>query len=555
MSIVNSIRDWIRNGTSHTPATTAREHFVENVADTLSGLLTATKVAVPIIMVGWGLFDAFRAYTTSVVMMPLKVSKELADRGITSDIIVARILDRMENIRHQAAALAPANTGAWDNVAGIRSANDFDRQLPDLGSSASLVAEILGPLHLGKPVVTGEVLCPPETKECALDQALFHLRVMDKTHRLPVTAVKGGDNGQANDVDGRLEAVARGLLERLNPMLFAATIYGQATVSEDDRKRVMDAIGVQLANKSVTERAAIHRQLAALMLPRHPAEAISQFSLALDANPQDINALAGQAQAYVSLGRLDLAAATYDAAITIAEKTRSAGTPLHTLYLNRGVVLYNDDQTDKALQDFARSRDLNDSDAALSNAYALLDKGQQHEALVALDAARTLVGDDTRGRFALDFGTAIAQFEAGRFAEAARGFEAAFFRDVSYLYPRLWQVIAVRRNGDTWPPRHLDSVSTRGWPGPIWYRLNGRLSDEALLAQASAQGDQDNPPVTRLCEANFYLAELALAEGRGGDAIRLFSAAIRTPLPRVMEYRVAKRELGRLQQTSELTPR
>jgi lipoprotein NlpI len=93
-------------------------------------------------------------------------------------------------------------------------------------------------------------------------------------------------------------------------------------------------------------------------------------------------------------------------------------------------------------------------------------------------------------------------------------------------YAVLWLDIAGKRNNS--PSRLAETakqIDMSKWPGPIIDLYLGRLTPTAALTAA----DDPNPQIKRerVCQANFYMGELALQRGAKDDATHLFRSAAR----------------------------
>jgi len=87
-------------------------------------------------------------------------------------------------------------------------------------------------------------------------------------------------------------------------------------------------------------------------------------------------------------------------------------------------------------------------------------------------------------------------------------------------------------------------VDMKVWPAPVIQMFMDQITPATLLAAA------DDPDPTkkksRVCEANFYSAELSLAKGLKDDATRLFRLAASDCPPSADERDAANAELKAL---------
>jgi len=81
------------------------------------------------------------------------------------------------------------------------------------------------------------------------------------------------------------------------------------------------------------------------------------------------------------------------------------------------------------------------------------------------------------------------------------------------------------------------------WPGPMLLLYLGRATPaEVMSAAKSADAETD---LSQRCEANFYLGEKALLEGKRDEAQRYFREAVSRELKSSPEFVGAEVELGR----------
>jgi lipoprotein NlpI len=83
------------------------------------------------------------------------------------------------------------------------------------------------------------------------------------------------------------------------------------------------------------------------------------------------------------------------------------------------------------------------------------------------------------------------------------------------------------------------------WPAPIVSFFLGQITEAALIASAT---NSDAKKVhQQLCEANFYIGQLALRRDSNGDAKRSFQAALADCPRQMLETAAATAELAAIE--------
>jgi lipoprotein NlpI len=230
-------------------------------------------------------------------------------------------------------------------------------------------------------------------------------------------------------------------------------------------------------------------------------KAIADYDEAAKLDPQDSAIVANRARAWLSKGELDKAQADIDAAIKMSP--RSAGR-----FLERGRIWLLKAQPGRSLADF---------DAALR-----LDPN-----LVSALAAR--------GR---------AKFYLSRYADALADLTQS--RDKrNDAYGSIWLYIVkghMGQDGTADLAQASLAQQPSQWPAPIVAALEGKLDRKALLAiaakaEAAKRGDQ-------VCEAEFYLGEMAYVRGDKAEAESAFTRAKEICPKTFIEYEAAVNELA-----------
>jgi lipoprotein NlpI len=122
------------------------------------------------------------------------------------------------------------------------------------------------------------------------------------------------------------------------------------------------------------------------------------------------------------------------------------------------------------------------------------------------------------------FHRGIAKVYAGALPEALADFGQAGSLDPEYPYYALWiDIVDKRGNLGSHFAQAIAHIDMAKWPAPVIRLFLGQATPAAVLAAA------DDPDSTKksgqVCEAHFYLGELALRQGAKADAARLFAEA------------------------------
>jgi tetratricopeptide (TPR) repeat protein len=122
------------------------------------------------------------------------------------------------------------------------------------------------------------------------------------------------------------------------------------------------------------------------------------------------------------------------------------------------------------------------------------------------------------------FHRGIANFYAGDRPHALADLKQASRLDPQYPYYALWMhIIDTRSNAASSLPQAISQIDMTKWPAPVIRLFLGHATPAAVLDAA------EDPDVGirrgRVCEAQFYSAELALQQGDKKEAVRLFRLA------------------------------
>jgi lipoprotein NlpI len=146
---------------------------------------------------------------------------------------------------------------------------------------------------------------------------------------------------------------------------------------------------------------------------------------------------------------------------------------------------------------------------------------------------------------AVYFSRGIANLYGATAAKAVTDFDQALALNPTDSYTLIWREIAAQR--DHQPSRIADALAAadmKRWPAPLvrLYAL-GQLTPEAAIAASDDAGLSAATRRGRLCEINFYSAELALQKGAKDTALPLLKKAAGDCPRDFVEFGSAKAEL------------
>jgi lipoprotein NlpI len=236
--------------------------------------------------------------------------------------------------------------------------------------------------------------------------------------------------------------------------------------------------------------------------------AVADFSHAIDLNPNDDKALNNRGALYMNEGDYDRAIADYDKAILLVPEYAIA-------IKNRGAAYINEGKYDRAIPDYDKLVQINPR-----NAFAL----------------------QTRG---------ILRYFLANYEGALEDEKDALDVNPMDSYSAIWLYLAQTRtgtNGLSQLASNASGLKLANWPGPVVQVYLGKIKSNDLVSLGRAA----NPKFAddRECEANFYLGERALLDGKRNEALAHFRAAVAIGAKTNFEYGGAALELSRLTGTS-----
>ena len=228
--------------------------------------------------------------------------------------------------------------------------------------------------------------------------------------------------------------------------------------------------------------------------------AIADYSQVVRLNPKRAPAYVRRGYAYHSKGDYDRAIADYDQAIRINPRYVPA-------YHNRGFAHFAKGEHDRAIADYTEAIRLDQQYAASyrNRSIAYLYTGSRAKARSDLEMATQLMPKDA--------------------------------------YVALWRELVERRaNAPSTLEQALLQIEMAAWPAPVIRLFLGETTPAALLA--SAKDSDPKKSRERLCEANFFVGQLALQRGSKEEAKRAFQIVVRDCPPEVLAMGAAAAELS-----------
>jgi tetratricopeptide (TPR) repeat protein len=248
--------------------------------------------------------------------------------------------------------------------------------------------------------------------------------------------------------------------------------------------------------------------------------------------------------------------------------------PSATYFYNRGNAHRDAGEPDRAIADYGEAIRLDPRDAAAHNnrGNVYRDRGDldpaiaDHDAAIRLGAtaqrlynraeAYRMKGDYPRAladyhvairldpkRAVFYFGRGRANLHFGLLAQAQADLTLANELAPKHAYGALWRELGERRNHSrTSLARTAVQLDMSAWPAPVVRMFLGETTPDAVLA-AAERGDPDKRDM-RVCEARFYIGELALVQGAREEATRLFRQVAAECRRAVVEWESAQAELG-----------
>jgi tetratricopeptide (TPR) repeat protein len=308
-------------------------------------------------------------------------------------------------------------------------------------------------------------------------------------------------------------------------------------------------------------------------------KAIADWSAAIQASPDLAASYLGRGTAYAAFEKHAEAISDLDN----AEKLGVNQTFIPVLYRLRAASYQSLGQYQRAIADLTEliRRDPNYMDAYLERSVNYEQLGRWHDAIADTSRAVSLApGSAEAYRFRADDlkwvdqdaeafndyakvlsidgndqaalrGIAELHFYRGEFAKAVPAFDRALESkpdDNGRAYMVIWRYLAAMRADMESASQFREKVSAlknHDWPYPVMEFYLGHTDEQALMAAANT-GSADKKEGW-VCEANAYIAELALTRHDSDKARRHFTQALAGCPQAFLERLMAKREMERLQ--------
>jgi tetratricopeptide (TPR) repeat protein len=248
--------------------------------------------------------------------------------------------------------------------------------------------------------------------------------------------------------------------------------------------------------------------------------AIADYSQAIRIDAKNALLYNNRGQAYATKGDYDRAIADYGQAIRITPMPASV---MHiNVYDNRGLAHAARGYYDDAIADYTEAIqiDPNYPMPYKNRGDAFAAKGDYDGA--SADYAQAIRLDPKNaGAY---FNRGLAEFYAGALPKALADLNQTSELSPKDAYAALWlDVVDKHSNLASRLAAAITQFDMTKWPAPVIRLYLGETTPEAVLAAA----DDPRPEMKRgqLCEANFFIGELALQQGAKDEATQLFRFA------------------------------
>lgn len=367
------------------------------------------------------------------------------------------------------------------------------------------------------------------------------------------------------------------LKQRDNALYYLPYLYGMSSLSAAENRPEHAEVAVKVANQFVNsgglkdeDKANILYQVGvAHMTLKDPKAAAADFESALRTIPNHVGAHMALADAYVRDNNLEKAAAAFDKAVAAVSRS-----PL--VYNNRGMFRQSQGDTGKAIEDFTRAIELDESfyTAMTNRGYALLGSG--NVAAAEADFSSSLAANPNqdhvyslRGASRLaqgkidaassDFTRLIerspknpigwsdlgfAKYFAGDYQGALRAFDQAATINPQLKFLNPWRHQALLASGATpetvnaFVEKNSGEVKEDDWAGGLFAYVAGRLNEEELLKRAESKDERAK--ADQLCEAHFFIAQKLAREGKTEEANQHYEKVLATGSRHLSTYRGAQ---------------
>jgi lipoprotein NlpI len=243
--------------------------------------------------------------------------------------------------------------------------------------------------------------------------------------------------------------------------------------------------------------------------------AIADYSEAIRLDPTFAVAIKARGSAYIAKRDFNRAIADYDQLIKLEPKSAAA-------FYNRGLTYQLKGDLDLAIADYNEAVRFDPKDAMAfnnrGNVYQL--KGDPDRAVADYSEAIRLDPKES----GMYFNRGLANFYSGNLSQALADLNQSIEKNPQHAYAALWRdIVDGRSNLPSQLAQAMTRINMTKWPAPVIRFYLGQITREAVLAAA------DNPDAktkkSQVCEANFFIGELALQHGSKDEAVHLFRLA------------------------------
>ena len=260
---------------------------------------------------------------------------------------------------------------------------------------------------------------------------------------------------------------------------------------------------------------------------------IFDYTVVIKLQPANEYAYRCRGEAHFSNGQFDLAIADLNTAIQLEPGRQYA-------YYVRGFVYIAKTDLGLAIEDFSQAIRI---DPKYTGAYfgrATAYKNSRDYGHAIEDYDRVIELD--RGSARALRARGIANLQAGSLGKSVADLSQSSAQDTNNANTALWLDIARKRNGlPSQLPERTSALDMSKWPAPIIRLFLGEITWEAVVVAAD-----DADPKTKkgqVCEANFFIGELALQNGMREEARRRFELAAADCPKTFSEWQAANVEL------------
>jgi lipoprotein NlpI len=211
-----------------------------------------------------------------------------------------------------------------------------------------------------------------------------------------------------------------------------------------------------------------------------------------------------------------------DAAITACNEAIGQNPQSANNYNNRGYEYRNKGDADRAMSDFNKAIELDPKDAVAYNnrGNVYRDNGDRVDALA--DYSKAIEIKPKYDRAYLNRG--LTYLYGGGPDKALADINQASELDPKDAFYALWiDIVNKRSNLPSRLAQAMTQIDMTKWPAPVIRLYLGQMTPGAVLAAA------DDPDAgvksRRICDANFFIGELALQQGNKEEAVRSFRTA------------------------------